>query len=73
MQMQTKKQTKTKAIWGGSTSLEKIQGNSTNTEKKWGDGIIQKNSNKNNPQVTGVLLLNFYNITVLEVIKKQTG
>lgn len=36
MQMQTKKQTKTKTIWGGSTSLEKIQGNSTNTEKKMG-------------------------------------
>lgn len=31
--------------------------------KKWGDIIIQKNSNKNNPQVTEVLLLNYYNIT----------
>ena len=37
MQMQTKNNnSKNKVIWDGSTGPEKIQGNSTNTEKKMG-------------------------------------
>ena len=60
-----KNNNKNKVIWDGSTSPEKYRVTLTvlTQRKKWGDIIIQKNSNKNNPQVTEVLLLNYYNIT----------